>query len=365
MNPKSFPDAQSAQNYAKQNPGTIITRAQDGSGYIISNESNATTREDSNITPKSILGYLNQHVIAQDEAKEEIALALYYHHVKYQKRNYERIRNNGSVMLIGPTGTGKTFMVQKGCECVGIPFVHVDTASMVPEGIVGYCVSDLMADILAKAGFDISKAEHAVIFFDEVDKLFNGDTDSEYGKKIAQQMLRMIEGDTVKLSKPITLESGEVFRDVDTRNMQFIFGGAFQWLLDEKEHEAPVMGFASRQQQSAKAHLSVEDLYTSGVAKEFLGRVSTVATLHPLNQEEIRAVLTKSQSSPLHKYIEKIMANGCQAAIPSTTIKKIAEEAANHPLGVRSIDFILKRLFKKALFESPLHPGATYVITYP
>lgn len=364
MNKISFPDAQSAQYFAKKNPGTIITREKEGGGYIISTKQFLVSVEESRITPKSILDYLNQYVIAQDEAKEEISLALYYHHVKYQKRNYEWIRNNGSMMLIGPTGTGKTFIVQKGCECIGITFVHVDTASMVPEGIVGYCVSDLMADILSKARFDKSKAEHAVVFFDEVDKLFSGNSDSEYGKKIAQQMLRMIEGDTIKLSKPVVLEDGEVFRDLDTRNMQFIFGGAFQWLLDEREYEAPIMGFASCQQESAKTHLSVEDLYASGVAKEFLGRISTVATLHPLNRENIHAVLTKSLNSPLHKFVEKIMSNGCQTVIPSTTLKNISEEAANHPLGVRSLDFILKRLFKKALFESPLHPGETYVITY-
>lgn len=364
MNSNSFPDAISAQTYAKENPGTIITRADDGIGYIIRTVSISTSHKEQKITPQSILGYLNQHVIAQDEAKEEIALALYYHHLKYQKRDDELLHNNGPVMLIGPTGTGKTFIVQKGCECVGMPFIHVDTASMVPEGIVGYCISDLMADILAKSRFDRSKAEHAVIFFDEVDKLFNGDTDSEYGKKIAQQMLRMIEGDTVKLNKPIVLENEEVFHDLYTGNMQFIFGGAFQWLLDEREHKAPIMGFASRQQELTRVHLSVEDLYASGVAKEFLGRVSSVVTLHPLNREDIHAVLIKSQSSPLHKYVEKIISNGCLAAIPSTTIKSITEEAANHPLGVRSLDFILKRLFKKALFESPLHPGTTYVITY-
>lgn len=359
-----FDDALSAQDYAKQHPGSVLTRVHGADGYVVyQNEKNLKKRTKS-ISPQFILDYLNLHVISQNEAKEEIALSLYYHHVKYEKRNHQNFHNNGPVMLIGPTGTGKTFLVQKGCECVGIPYVHVDTASMVPEGIVGYCVSDLMADILLKAGFDKSKAEHAVVFFDEVDKLFNGSTDSEYGKKIAQQMLRMIEGDTVKLSKPIVLKNDEVFRDLDTRNMQFIFGGAFQWLLDANDHSAPVIGFASRKQESARAHLSVEDLYASGVAKEFLGRVSTVVSLHPLNRDNIHAVLTKSQSSPLHKYMEKIVENGCQAAIPFHTIQNIAEEAANHPLGVRSLDFILKRLFKKALFESPLYSGKTYVIDY-
>lgn len=359
-----FKDALSAQNFAKQNPGSVITRSQDGSGFVIKTTKSAYGRHEDNVSPQSILTYLNRHVIAQDEAKEEIALALYYHHVKYKKRFHEPVRNNGPVMLIGPTGTGKTFIVQKGCECIGIPFIHVDSASMVPEGIVGYCMSDLMAEILARSGYDKSKAEHAVVFFDEVDKLFYGDNASEYGKKISQQMLRMIEGDRVKLNSPKVSAEEEVFRELDTSNMQFIFGGAFQWLLDGRDNEAPVMGFASQTKKSLNGHLSIEDLYTSGVAKEFLGRVSTVVNLHPLSKEDIYALLTKSQSSPINKYIEKIMINGCQPAIPSNTFKNIAKEAADHPLGVRSLDFILKRIFKKALFESPLHPGETYVIKY-
>lgn len=364
MSEISFLDAQSAQNFAKQNPGTVVTRTKNGDGYIVIGKAISHNIQPQGISPHSILAYLNLHVVAQDDAKEEIALALYYHHIKYKKRFTQSARNNGPVMLIGPTGTGKTFIVQKACECIEIPFIHVDTASMVPEGIVGYCMSDLMADILVRSGYDKSKAEHAVVFFDEVDKLFSGDEATEYGKKISQQMLRMIEGDRVKLSSPKVSAEEEVFRELDTSNMQFIFGGAFQWLLDERDSKAPVMGFASQKKALVNARLSIEDLYASGVAKEFLGRVNTVVNLYTLSKEDIHALLTKSQSSPLNKYIEKIMINGAQVAIPSATIKHIAAEAANHPLGVRSLEFILKRLFKKALFESPLHPGETYVIIY-
>lgn len=355
-----FLDALSAQNFAKENPGTVITRTQNGDSYIVTGK--AISHQ--SITPQSIHAYLNDHVIAQEDAKEEVALALYYHHIKYQKRFRESVHNNGPVMLVGPTGTGKTFIVQKACECIGIPFIHVNTASMVPEGIVGYCMSHLMAEILERSGYDISKAEHAVVFFDEVDKLFHNDKESEYSKKIAQQMLRMIEGDRVKFSSAKKSGDKKVYNELNTSNMQFIFGGAFQWLLDEKDRKAPVMGFASQKKEVVNGALSIEDLYAGGVAKEFLGRVSTVVNLQPLSSEEIYAVLSKSKSSPIPKYIEKVITNGAQVAIPSWTYKKIAMEAANHPLGVRSLDFILKRLFKKALFESPLHPGETYVITY-
>jgi ATP-dependent Clp protease ATP-binding subunit ClpX len=358
-----FHNAQSAQEYAKENPGVSIVRCEDGVGYTILSKGKQIEFDYDRITTETILDYLNEHIISQDEAKKEIALALYYHHIKYKKRDLINVRNNGPVMLIGPTGTGKTFIVQKACECVHIPFIHVDTASMVPEGIVGYCVSDLMKDILEKSNYDQSKAEHAVVFFDEIDKLFNGDSATQYGKKIAQQMLRMIEGDRVKLGT--SKKHGEdVFTELNTSNMQFIFGGAFQWLLDTKGYEAPVMGFTRDAKKSRTKTLRVEDLYASGVAKEFLGRVSTIVNLKTLGREDIFNILAKSSSSPLKKYIEKIEMHGSSVSISEQTLRQIANSAANNPLGVRSIDFILKQIFKDALFDAPLHSGKVYVVDY-
>lgn len=359
-----FEDALLAQHYAKKNPGSVVTRSQNSDGYTVTLKNTRPHAVSEKISPNFILSYLNHHVISQNDAKEEIALALYYHHQKYQIREQKNVRNNGPVMLIGPTGTGKTFMVQKACECIEIPFIHVDTASLVPEGYKGYSISNLMEDILEKTEYDIIKAEHTVVFFDEVDKLFTPDEiTADFYVNVAQQMLRMIEGTIFKFVHTISINGKEI-EGLNTTNMQFIFGGAFQWLLDERDYAAPVMGFASSQKSESIAYLTVEDLYASGVAKEFLGRVSTVVSLMPLGKEDIYAVLTQSESNPIKKYIDKILQNGCRVNIPDSTYQKIASEAANHPLGVRSLDFILKRLFKKALFESPLYSGKTYVIDY-
>lgn len=359
-----FDDAFSAQDYAKQHPGSVLTRVNGADGYVVYKDEIEIKKKIRGVSPQSILDYLNLHVISQSEAKEEIALALYYHHQKYQIREEKNVRNNGPVMLIGSTGTGKTFLVQKACECIEIPFIHVDTASIVPEGYRGYSISNLMEDILKKSDYDIDKAEHSVVFFDEVDKLFTPDeTTADFYVNVAQQMLRMIEGTSFKFAHSISVDGKEI-DGLNTSNMQFIFGGAFQWLLDEREYEAPVMGFASTQKSQTTSFLSVEDLYSSGVAKEFLGRVSTIVSLLPLSKEDIYTVLTQSKSTPINKYIDKIIQNGCRVKIPDSTYQSIASEAANHPLGIRSLDFILKRLFKKALFESPLYSGKTYVIDY-
>jgi ATP-dependent protease Clp ATPase subunit len=124
------------------------------------------------------------------------------------------------------------------------------------------------------------------------------------------------------------------------------------------------MGFLANKINKRESSLSVEDLYSSGVAKEFLGRISSVISLKPLTSEDIYLILHKSHSSPIKKYINKIELHGCQVCVPESTYKSIATSVANHPLGVRSIDFILKRIFKKALFEAPLSQGKTYAIDY-
>jgi ATP-dependent Clp protease ATP-binding subunit ClpX len=361
-----FNDAQSAQEFAKQNPGTVVVRNDAGLGYKIK-----TTQGDYSKTnvgrlhkgaPSNILDYLNLHVISQDDAKQEIALAMYYHHLKIQKSSHKQIKNNGPLMLIGPTGTGKTFIVQKACEFMNILYVHVDSASMVPEGIVGYCMSDLMADILRQSDYDTNKAEHCVIFFDEVDKLFVSDKASEYGQKIANQMLRMIEGEKLKLSAPKKV-GNEVYTELDTSNMQFIFGGAFQWILDDRDVSAPTMGFIPNK-INIKTGLSIEELYDSGVAKEFLGRLSSVVNLKALSADDIFNIVTKSASSPLKKYVEKIEMHGCSVLISETTLHHIASATSNHSLGVRAIDFILKRIFKQALFDAPNVQGKEFEIVF-
>lgn len=352
-----FDSAHEAQEFAKTHPGVVVSRVQNSNRYAVQTSDtikhphvNPKSKR-SSCTPSDILEHLNKHVISQDDAKKEIALALYYHHLKIQQSASQHIKNNGSVMLVGPTGTGKTFIIKKACEYMNMLYVNVDASSLVPEGIVGFCISDLIADILQKASYNLAKASHCVIFFDEVDKLFTSDKTTEYGQKVANQMLKMIEGEKIKLSSPKTI-GDVVLTELDTTNMQFIFGGAFQWILDGKKESKSTMGFIPHKVIESDA-LSIEDLYANGVAKEFLGRINTVVNLKSLSLNNIYDILTKSESSPLKKYIDKIKMHGCTVCISEETLQKVAQESANNPLGVRSIDFTLKRIFKDALFTAP------------
>jgi ATP-dependent Clp protease ATP-binding subunit ClpX len=347
-----FDNSDDAHEYARENPGVTIVRHEARDGYKIKiEESNEPVRVkkikiDSTKTPNGILKHLNKHVISQDEAKREIALAMYYHYLKVTHGKKNELKNNGPLMLVGSTGTGKTFIVQKVCEYMDMLFIHVDASSMVPDGIVGYSLGDLAKDILSKANNNLYKAMHCVVFFDEADKLMT----SQYGRKVINQLLKLIEGTQIK--KPYG--SSDTVTELDSSNMQFIFGGAFQWILDEKSKTKTQVGFAQQERQEIQTpEITLDDLYADGLSKELLGRIGTIVNLTPLTEDDYYNILTKSDSSPLKKFVTKIEFHGDKVKIPDETLRSIAKMCTQSQLGVRAINQILKTLFKEALFIAP------------
>jgi ATP-dependent Clp protease ATP-binding subunit ClpX len=358
-----FYNAQESQEYAKNNPGKVIVRnldsSDDTSPYIYQNSKIPQL----NISPKKILDYLNQHIISQDEAKKDIALAMYYHSLKSKYLDNDQIGTNGPVMIVGPTGSGKTFLVQKACECIDTLFLHVDTASMVPEGIKGYSVNSLMQDLIYMADEDMQKASKAVVFLDEMDKLFIKDeSDLNYGTRVSSQLLRLLEGGTFKVYDGQNREKESI--DFSTKNIQFILGGAFQSILDNKQKKQQTVGFTKDVQSYEQQKITLEDLYKSNVPKELLGRMSTVVNIYPLSQNDYYEILTKSKSSPLKEFIDKIEFHGDSVEINDETLKEVSKLASKSQLGSRAIKQILQNLFSEALFEAPVGQQKTHQIIF-
>lgn len=299
-----FYDALAAQEYAKQNPGSVVVRF-DGS-LEKTNIVNHTKRKLLNISPQMIIEHLDRFVISQDEAKKDIALAIYYHKLRMEMPTQALHHSNGPVMLIGQTGTGKTYTVQKACEFVDAVFVHVDVSSMVPEGIVGFSINDIGVEILQKAGKNMKKAKYAVVFLDEVDKLFN--SQSKASIEVSNQLLRLLEGTTLKIDDKtggIAADKHKV--EFDTSNIQFILGGAFQWIYESKSSKKESVGFAQKTFIKEKnSEITLEDLYESAIPKEILGRMNTIVNLQSLSLQDYYKILKESQNSPLREYISKI-----------------------------------------------------------
>ncbi|MBU1658907.1 AAA family ATPase [bacterium] len=357
-----FQDALSAQEYAKNNPGAIVVRKTTQPQAPI--EYSAVKELLVKKTPSMILEHLSKHIISQDEAKKEIALAMYYHSLKSKFSTNEDIGTNGPIMMVGPTGSGKTFIVQKACEFIDTVYIHVDTSSMVPEGIVGYAIGDLAKEILRVSNYNIHKATHCVVFFDEMDKLFSSDSESSYGDRIANQLLRLVEGSIIKISYTHTERERlpHAIETLDSSNMQFILGGAFQWILDEKAEAKSTVGFARSITQEKNHSITLEDLYEQGIPKELLGRMNTIVNLHPLTEHDYYKILTQSESSPLKEFIKKIEFHGDKVEIQEDTLKQISKIAASSKLGVRSIKQTLKAMFKDVLFSTPEGACKTHYI---
>lgn len=355
-----FDSAEASQEFAKKNPGKVVVR---NNGFSKKQSSSKRKKQLINITPKIILNHLNKHIIAQDNAKKEIAMTLYYHYAKSIYPNHQSLKTNDAVMLVGPTGSGKTFVIQKACEFINSIFIHVDTSSMVPEGIVGYSIGDLGRDILKLANYNINSASHCVVFFDEVDKLFS--VDSEHGDKVASQLLRLIEGTKIKIPHAST---GLSEKELDTTNMQFIFGGAFQWILDEKKSKKnSTMGFSNSQnsKENTGDDITLDDLYEEDIPKELLGRMSSIINLKKLTTDDYYHILTKCESSPLNEFIKKIEFHGDKVAINDETLYEVAKQASQSELGTRAIKQILKKMFREPLFSAPDERASkTYQITF-
>ena len=358
-----FKDALEAQEFAKNNPGKSVVRNSDVVNFTPQNKQ-STKESKIDATPNMILEHLNKYIISQDEAKKEIALAMYYHSLKSKYSNNKNIGINGPVMMVGPTGSGKTFIVQKACEFIDTVFIHVDTSSMVPEGIIGYSIINIAKEILKKANYDLHKATHCVVFFDEMDKLFAAKDTTNYGEKIASQLLRLIEGTKIKISKYGEELNRDFIEELDSSNMQFILGGAFQWILDEKSNIQPTVGFARPAIQEENHSITLEDLYEQEIPKELLGRMNTIVNLHPLTENDYYKILTQSESSPLREFVKKVEFHGDKVEISDETIWQISKIAANSKLGVRSIKQTLKSMFKDAMFSSPEGEFKTHQIAY-
>jgi len=358
-----FDNALESQEYAKNNPGKTVIRNTDVIAPTINVEKDITKKLKVKQSPKMILEHLNKYVISQDEAKKEIALAMYYHSLKSKYATNNLIGTNGPLMIVGPTGSGKTFMVQKASEFIDSIFLHVDTSSMVPEGIKGYSINSLIKDLIFLAGRNMRKASRAVVFLDEMDKLFlDEDSDLNYSKRVTSQLLRLLEGSTFKVYDGASGEKESI--DFDTKNVQFILGGAFQSILDEKQKKKSVMGFMNELTETPSQKITLEDLYKAEVPKELLGRMNTIVNLHPLKEDDYYKILTQSESSPLKEFINKINFHGDTVDINDETLQKVSKAAAESELGVRAIKQTLKNMFSDALFSAADGEYKTHNITY-
>ena len=312
---------------------------------------------DKTIKPSTLVKHLDQYVIGQDEAKKVLAVAVYSHYRKIEKARkdaHELIKSN--VLLIGPSGTGKTLLCETLSRVLGVPFVTADAMSLAQTRYVTDEIEAILQRLIDKAEGKLERAELGVVFIDEIDKLKtkSGAASGTSGESVQHALLKIMEGSQVKLS------GGQY---IDTTRLLFICGGAFVG-LDEIMSSARTYGFISTSQSDDKnildrlnQRVKPTDLFQFGLIPEFTGRLPIIARFHDLTKDMLVRILVEPKNSIHNQYLEIFRNEGVELAVGRKVFEQIADLAIEYKAGARSLRGIFEELITPILYTVPDDPG--------
>jgi ATP-dependent Clp protease ATP-binding subunit ClpX len=324
--------------------------------------------------PKEIVAHLERHVIGQHHAKRVLAVALYNHYVKLRagmlQANSENIRyEKSNVMLVGPSGTGKTLLARTLAELLKVPFAMCDATTLTEAGYVGEDVESLLQRLLDSAGGNIARAQCGIVFLDEVDKLAKQaapeGTRDVGGEGVQQALLKMLEGTLVPISTRNRTSVGGGGKDgsiFDTSKLLFILSGAFSGLdnVVRSRMEERSLGFGTSsktKEHEALTEVTPTDLMHYGMIPEFIGRVPVVAALEALDESALVRTLTEPRHALIKQYESLLAVQGVKLVFTPDALHAVAREALRTGTGARGLRSIMERILLPIMYEAP---GAGY-----
>jgi len=353
--------------------------AQDYIRDVSRNETEPVGTVETKYKPKDIHAFLDQYVIGQDRAKKLLAVAVYNH--------YKRLNNNlasdnefelekSNILMVGPTGTGKTLMAKTIAKLLDVPFTIVDATVLTEAGYVGEDVESILSRLLQEADYNVAKAERGIVFIDEIDKIARKSdnpsiTRDVSGEGVQQAMLKLLEGSVVNVPPQGGRKHPEQeFLHVNTQNILFICGGAFEGIERRiaQRLNTQVIGFGATDRQKIDKnnllqYVEAQDLRSYGLIPEIIGRLPVITYLDHLDRDALKRILVEPKNALIRQYEKMFELDGMRLEIEPEVLDLIVDTAIENKLGARGLRSICEAIMTDVMYEAPSSDEDVFVLT--